>query len=293
MLHFASLWFSVHSKSGSGVMLKKIIIGGSSLLLAGGLFFGNETFSYLRTFGTQVRQTVKNEISVEFELQRIRDEVDSLMPEIRRHMQSVAEQSVDVKDLERTLAEREKSLSEQRASILTLRKDLDSGRDHFTYRAVSYSRAEVLADLAQRFESLQSAEAAAKRDHQILAAQREILHANQRRLDAMQARRQDLAVHVAQLEARLKQVQAAEALNSSPLDDSRLASVEKLIHDMNRALDIREAMLESEGRLSGRIPVEESAEPATDILSRIDSHFSAGKQPVETVSSSGGGGSGI
>jgi hypothetical protein len=158
---------------------------------------------------------------------------------------------------------------------------------------VSYSRAEVLADLAQRFESLQSAEAAAKRDHQILAAQREILHANQRRLDAMQARRQDLAVHVAQLEARLKQVQAAEALNSSPLDDSRLASVEKLIHDMNRALDIREAMLESEGRLSGRIPVEESAEPATDILSRIDSHFSAGKQPVETVSSSGGGGSGI
>jgi len=69
MLHFASLWFSVHSKSGSGVMLKKIIIGGSSLLLAGGLFLGNETFSYLRTFGTQVRQTVKNEISVEFELQ--------------------------------------------------------------------------------------------------------------------------------------------------------------------------------------------------------------------------------
>lgn len=121
-------------------MLKKIIIGGSSLLLAGGLFLGNETFSYLRTFGTQVRQTVKNEISVEFELQRIRDEVDSLMPEIRRHMITVAEQSVDVKDLERTLGEREKNLSEQRASILTLRSDLESDRSHFTYRAVSYSR---------------------------------------------------------------------------------------------------------------------------------------------------------
>lgn len=274
-------------------MLKKIIIGGSSLLLAGGLFLGNETFSYLRTFGTQVRQTVKNEISVEFELQRIRDEVDSLMPEIRRHMITVAEQSVDVKDLERTLGEREKNLSEQRASILTLRSDLESDRSHFTYRAVSYSRAEVEADLTQRFEALQAAEATVKRDHQILAAQREILWANQRRLDAMQSRRQDLAVHVAQLEARLKQVQAAEALNASPLDDSRLASVEKLIHDMNRALDIREAMLESEGRLSGRIPVEESAEPATDILSRIDSHFSKNKQSVETVSSSGGGGSGF
>jgi len=215
------------------------------------------------------------------------------MPEIRRHMTTVAEQSVDVKDLERTLGEREKSLREQRASILTLRKDLESDRSHFTYRAVSYSRAEVEADLTQRFEALQAAEATVKRDHQILAAQREILSANQRRLDAMQSRRQDLAVHVAQLEARLKQVQAAEALNASPLDDSRLASVEKLIHDMNRALDIREAMLESEGRLSGRIPVEAAAEPATDILSRIDSHFAGSQQSVETVSAAGGGGSGL
>lgn len=274
-------------------MLKRIIIGGSSLLLAGGLFFGSETFSYLRTFGTQMRQAVKNEISVEFELQRIRNEVDSLMPEIRRHMTTVAEQSVDVKDLQRTLAEREKNLSEQRASILALRRDLESDRSHFTYRAVSYSRAEVQADLAQRFESFQAAEAAVKRDHQILAAQRETLRANQRRLDAMQARRQDLAVHVAQLEARLKQVQAAEAINSSPLDDSRLAHVEKLISDMNRSLDIREALLESEGKLSGRIPVEESAEPSTDLLSRIDTHFSAEKQSTETASSTSTGGPGI
>ncbi|MFM7056781.1 MAG: hypothetical protein ACKO2P_07635 [Planctomycetota bacterium] len=274
-------------------MLKKIIIGAGSLLLAGGLFFGTDTFSYLRTFGSQVRQAVKDEISVEFELQRIRDEVDSLMPEIRRHMTTVAEQSVDLKDLERTLAGREKRLSEQHAAILTLRKDLESRSSQFTYRAVTYSRAEVQADLAQRFDAYLAAEAVVKRDHQILAAQRDTLHANQQRLDAMQARRQDLAVHVAQLEARLKQVQAVEALHSSPLDDSRLASVEKLIHDMNRALDIREALLESEGRLSGRIPVEDQpAESSTDILSRIDSHFKGQDQAAETVSSSGTGGSG-
>jgi chromosome segregation ATPase len=274
-------------------MLKKIIIGTGSLLLAGGLFFGNETFSYLRTFGSQMRQAVKNEISVEFELQRIRDEVDSLMPEIRRHMTTVAEQSVDTRDLERTLAEREKSLSEQRAAILTLRRDLESDRNRFTYRAVSYSRSEVQADLAQRFEAFQAAEAAVKRDHQILAAQHETLRANQRRLDAMQARRQDLAVNVAQLEARLKQVQAAEALNSSPLDDSRLAGVEKLIHDMNRALDIREALLESEGRLSGRIPVEDEADnTSSDILSRIDSHFSEDHQSAEAAAPASSSGQG-
>lgn len=109
----------------------------------------------------------------------------------------------------------------------------------------------------------------------------------------MQARRQDLAVNVAQLEARLKQVQAAEALNSSPLDDSRLAGVEKLIQDMNRALDIREALLESEGRLSGRIPVEDEADDtSSDILSRIDSHFSEDHQSAEAASPASSSGQG-
>lgn len=256
-------------------MLKRIVIGGASLALVGGLFLGGETWSYLRTFGSQMRQAVKQEISVEFELQRIRDEVESLMPEIRRHMRTVAEQSVDVKDLERVLAERKKGVEEQRAAILTLRKDLESGRGEYVYRSVSYSRREVEADLAHRFESYQSAEKSVERDQRILEAQRETLRANQQRLDGMQARRQDLSVQVAQLEARLKQVQAAESLQLSPLDDSRLASVERLIGEMNRTLDVREALLESEGRVSGRIPVEGDEAPPTDILTRIDAHFSA------------------
>lgn len=256
-------------------MLKRIVIGGASLALAGGLLLGGEAWSYLRTFGSQMREAVKQEISVEFELQRIRDEVESLMPEIRRHMRTVAEQSVDVKDLERALVERRKGVEEQRLAILTLRQDLESGRGEYVYRSVSYSRREVEADLANRFEAYQSAEKSVERDQRILEAQRETLRANQQRLDGMQSRRQDLSVQVAQLEARLKQVQAAESLQSSPLDDSRLANVERLIGEMNRTLDVREALLESEGRISGRIPVESGEEPGTDILTRIDNHFSA------------------
>lgn len=264
-------------------MLRRIVVGGASLALAGGLFFGGETWSYLRTLGTQMRQAVKQEISVEFELQRIRGEVESLMPEIRKHMRTVAEQSVDVKEQERGLVERRKVMEEQRVAILKLRQDLESDQSEFTYRSVSYSRREVEADLVHRFESFQSLEKAVERDQRILEAQRETLRANQQRLDGMQARRQDLSLLVAQLEARLKQVQAAESLNNSPLDDSRLAHVERLIGDMNRTLDVREALLESEGRGGGRIPVEEGDEPSGDILTRIDSHFSAGGESAESA----------
>ena len=83
-------------------MLKKLVVGTAALAVAGGLILGSDALSYLRTFGGNVREAVKSEISVEFELDRIRDEVDSLMPEIRQHMTVVAEQSVDVKDLDKS-----------------------------------------------------------------------------------------------------------------------------------------------------------------------------------------------
>ena len=263
-------------------MFRKFVVGGLSLFLVGGLLFGSDAFSYLRTFGGQVREVVKSEISVEFELDRIRDEVDNLVPEIRRHMTIVAEQSVDVKDLERDLSDKESSLGKQKDGILALRSDLESSSNSFTYRAVSYSRNEVEADLAHRFESFCSCEAGVKRDRQILAAQRDTLRANQSKLDTMLSRKQDLVVQVAQLEARLKQVQAAEAINSIEIDDSQLAHVEKMIKDMNRALDVRESVLETEGSVLGRIPVNEEVAPKNgNIIGEIDSHF--GLKSDETV----------
>jgi chromosome segregation ATPase len=263
-------------------MLKKIVVGTCALALAGGLLLGSDALSYLRTFGGNVRKAVKSEISVEFELDRIRDEVDNLMPEIRNHMTIVAEQSVDVKDLDRELAEKEAALSKQKEAILALRSDLETGRDSFMYRAVSYTRGEVEADLAHRFESYCTAEDCVKRDRQILTAQRDTLRANQQKLDTMLSRKQDLIVKVAQLEARLKQVQAAEAVNSIEIDDSRLAHVEKLIKDMNRALDVRESVLETEGQVLGRIPVDEEPAPQNaSILGEIDSHFGLSSESAE------------
>lgn len=268
-------------------MLKKLVVGTAAVALAGGLLLGSDAISYLRTFGGNVREAVKSEISVEFELDRIRDEVDNLMPEIRSHMTLVAEQSVDAKDMERELTEKEASLGRQKEAILALRSDLETGKDNFTYRAVSYTRGEVEADLAHRFESYCTAEGCVKRDRQILAAQRDTLHANQKKLDTMLSRKQDLIVKVAQLEARLKQVQAAETVNSIEIDDSRLAHVENMIKEMNHALDVRESVLESEGQILGRIPVEEVDAPAKgDIVGEIDSHF--GLESDDTAAESNG-----
>lgn len=269
-------------------MLKKLIYGGMGLGLATGLIFGADSFSYLKTFGTNVREAVKSEITPEFELGRIQGEVNNLVPEIRQHLKVVAEQSVDVKDMEREITGKEAALGKQKSTILALRSDLDGGQEKLTYRAVSYTRDEVQADLAQRFEGYQLLEASVERDRQILAAQKSTLKANQQKLDTMLSRKQDLAVRVAQLEARLKQVQAAEAVSNIEIDDSAVARVDKMIRELDRTLDVRQSMLETEGQVLGRIPVEEEQKDSVDhdILGKIDAHFgTAAEDTVAEVTS--------
>ena len=254
-------------------MLKKAIIGSLAATMVAGFVLGKDMFSYATTACHNVREAVKSEITQEFELDVIRNEIDQLMPEIRQHMTVVAEQSVDVKDLEREITSREERLGMQKDAILHC-ETLGCSRDKFTYRQVSYTRGEVEADLAQRFDGFRAGEEAVNRDRQILAAQRQTLRANQKKLDGMMARKQELAVNVSQLEARLKTIQATEAINSIEVDDTKLSRVESMIKKLNHSLDVRESLLETEGRVLGRIPVEEENEVVHgDVITEIDSHF--------------------
>ena len=255
-------------------MLKKLVVGSLATTLLAGFVFGKDLFSYATTACSNVREAVKSEITPEFEIDRIHSEIAKLMPEIRQHMTVVAEQSVDVRDLDRSITEKEAKLAKQKEAILALRSDLSGSRDQFTYRHVSYTRGEVEADLAERFESYQVGEDAVRRDRQILTAQRQTLRANQKKLDSMLGRKQDLSVQVSRVEARLKTIQATEAVNSIEVDDSKLSRVEGMIKELNHALDVRESLLETEGNVLGRIPVEEdAAELHNDVVSEIDQHF--------------------
>ena len=90
----------------------------------------------------------------------------------------------------------------------------------------------------------------------------------------MIGRKQDLAVQVSQLEARLKEIEATESVHAiAEFDDTDLGRVEALISELNHDLDVREALLEAEGQLPGRIPVEKFDDSADDVLAEIDRHF--------------------
>lgn len=254
-------------------MIRKALMGTAIAALLGGFIFGKDLFSYARTSASSVRNAVKAEVPLEFEIERAREMVENLVPDIRRCMHMIAEQQVDIERMQENMEEKQASLGTQKKAILALRSDLASGETEYVYASRRYSSEEVRRDLSSRFERFKVAEASLERDAQILAAREKALKANEQKLEKMLDAKQELEVQVVQLEARLKTLQATETAVSVEFDDTQLSRAKTLINELNRQIDVREKVMAADGRLDGEIPVETENVVPSNLTNEIDSYF--------------------
>ncbi|QDT63357.1 hypothetical protein [Calycomorphotria hydatis] len=257
-------------------LAKKAIVG--TLILGGlGTFvFGKDVFSYMRTSVKNVRDTVRAEVPLEFEISRAKEMVEQIVPEIEQCMHVIAEQQYDIEQRQVAINRTEQAVSDQQTAILALRSDLSNGKQRFVYASRSYSADDVKHDLARRFERFKISQQTLERDRELLTARQSALVANEEKLDNMLAAKQDLVVKLENLEARLNAVQAREAISNIEIDDSQLSRAKQLIGQLDRVIGTREKKLDNEGRYIGMIPVEADAqqrEQAENVVEEIDAYF--------------------
>ena len=256
-------------------MLKKGLMGLALAALVGTFVFGREGVSYCRAGFKNVRNAVKAEVPIEFEIERARTLVDQLVPDIRQCMHVVAEQQVDIEHLQTAMAQKEADVGKQKDAILALRNDLGTGKSAFVYAKHSYTAGDVNRDLASRFERFKAAEEMLIADRKILTAREQTLIANRDKLENMMQAKKDLEVKLEQLQARIHTVKAAEAVRTLAVDDSNLSHARKLITEVNKQLDVKQKMLDVEGKFVGLIPVETVAPTGpVDLDKQIDAYFS-------------------
>lgn len=256
-------------------MLKKTLLGLGIAGLIGVVVLGHEARSYVRTGCQNVRNAVKAEVPIEFEIERARTLVEGLVPDIRQCMHVVAEQQVDIERLHQQLASKEADMGKQKQAIMALRTDLSSGKGAYVYARYSFTSDEVKRDLASRFERFKAAEEVMAADRKILSAREQTLAANREKLENMMQAKKDLEVKLEQLMARIHTVKAAETVSKLAIDDSNLSHARKLIEQLNKQLDVKQKMLDVEGKFVGLIPVETITPPvAVDLDKQIDAYFS-------------------
>ncbi len=260
-------------------IFKKALIGVAAAAVLSTLVFGRDALSYVKTFGCSARDAIKSEVPIEFEIQRARDMVGNLIPDIRKCMHVIAEEEVNVEGLNKDIARAENDMSKQKAEILALRRDVDQGRSTYQYASRTYTSNEVKRDLACRFERYKSAEATLASKRQILSAREKSVVAAREKLEGMLASKRDLEVQIENLDARMKTIQAAQTATSVQLDDSQLARAKKLISELNKQLDVAQKMLDADGKFSGLIPVETTPAVPEDLSNQIDEYFGKGVKP--------------
>lgn len=257
-------------------MIKKVLIGSAIAVAFSAFVFGRDACSYLRTGAHSVRKAVKAEVPVEFEIERAKAEVEQIVPDIRECMHVVAEQQVELEHLTTKIAKKETELDRQKTTLLAMRNDLGTGDSNYRYAGRTYTSEEVRRDLAQRFERFKACKETLDMDRQIHRARESALKSNQEKLDGMLAAKKELEVKLEQLEARLQAVRAAETVSHLRIDDSRLNRARKLIDDLNKQLDVKEKLLDAEGKFTGLIPVEEPQEVSAEAIGQeIDQYFHA------------------
>jgi chromosome segregation ATPase len=254
-------------------MLKKAIIGTVAATSLGTFLFGRDAVSYVKTGVGNIRDAVRAEVPLTFEMERAKKEVQALVPEIHKSLKLVAEQQVEVDNLREVLAQKETDLTNQQEAILALNKDLKSGETQFVYAGHTYTAGEVQRDLSERFNRFKIAEEAQRAQQQILAAKEQALASHRETLEGMLSQKKDLEVQLEGLMARMQTIEARKQVTSLSIDESKLARAKALIREIDQKLDVEARLLDAEGNFAGLIPVETKTEVPVDIARQVESYF--------------------
>ncbi len=252
-------------------MLKKSLLLGGALVLLLGLFFGRDACSYLTTSAGWVKDSVKANVPVEFQIERARQMIKDLDPEIRRNMHLIAKEEVEIEKLAQQVDAQEAALAKARTEILRLKRDLETGDSAFYYASRRYTKDQVKHDLASRFERYQVNEATLEKNQKILNIRQQKLDAARQGLEEMLAAKRELEVQVENLEAELEMLKVAKTASNFNFDDSQLARTKALIEGIRTRLDV-EAKLVNQVETAGQIPLDD-VDSNEEITDRISKYF--------------------
>jgi len=252
-------------------MFRKALIAGVGTLVLGFFVFGRDLASYVHTSCSSVKQSVRDAVPVQFEIERARKMVHDLVPDIRKNMTLVAREELEVERLSKQIVHAEQRLSKEQADIMRLKTDLTSGQTVLTYAGRTYSSGQVKVDLANRFERFKTQDATLSSLREMHQVRQRSLDAARQKLEAMHVAKRQLAVEVENLEARLKMVEAREASSDYAFDDSQLSRAKELIGDLKTRLEVTEKLIDAEGEFADQIPLEEAA--PENIVDQVTEYF--------------------
>jgi len=264
-------------------MCRKIAVG--AVLVVAGLFLLNLTglSSYTTTAFKNMRAKAKGQVPLEFEIDRIRNQVSQLVPDMKKNCTLIAEEIVAVENLKEEVATIKTNVKDREAALRTATRDVEAGLKTVSYRGQEYPAGKIGDKLSQEFATFKRCEAELKSKQRLLEAKEKALETAREQLATMKSQKQELEVQVAQLEADLKTVRLEQTRTKFHFDDSQLSKCKASLAEIRDRLNVEKKSSElyesfnSDTLTTG----EKKVKSPKDVAKEINAHFDAPKD--ETV----------
>ncbi len=270
-------------------MLKKI--GFAALAVVAGLFILNSTHlgSYAKTAWHKVKKTAKCQVPLEFQLESARTEIAQLIPDMMKHIDSIAHETQVVRRLKEEITTTKVNLTKQRERIFTLKEDLKKADAYVTLGEKRYSADRLSVRLARDLAACQRCEKDLETREKMLEAKEAALEAANDQLASMRSEKDNLEVLVDQMEAELKTLRVAQTRSQFHLDDSRLSQIKARLEDIRDQMRAQRTAQELRAQFLGdSIPVETTkvAPSKENVIKAVEAYLSDGK-PEDSFAAQG------
>jgi chromosome segregation ATPase len=263
-------------------MVKRGVLGAALGAGALALLFGTAAPSYVKTAFHGVRQSVKDNVPIEFQISRARQELAELKPAMHKCLEDVARAEYRVGKLQEEIVAHRDQLDREGKAIVALRKHRDNGDVQLT-GTVTYTPAEIDRDLARRFDRYQESKKALAEKVETLKARKQAVQAAREQLDNMQAAESALLAKIETIEAKFRQIEAKQAAAAVSFDNSALSRLKETVNELEERVSVMDRVTSQQARLTDHgLPV--AIEPGRDVLKEIDSEFGTPAKDSSTAS---------
>ncbi|MEQ8847071.1 hypothetical protein [Botrimarina sp.] len=258
-------------------MIKKIVVSTLLLGLVGGIALGTDADSYVTTAFNRATNRVEKAVPIEFQLDRARHMVSDLAPEVRRSMEVIAREEIELERLAEQIGATKEKADKSEEEILRLQADLGSERDVFHYAGHAYERGEVVEDLSRRFTRHKLTDQKLEHLQKMHAAREGKLHAARENLTSLASAQKELEAEIENLEAQRQLVEVAQASSDVvALDESQLAKAKGLIADIRSRLDVAARLANAEDHYPSQIQLDPAE--SQDVTKQVASYFGLDKK---------------
>jgi predicted nucleic acid-binding Zn-ribbon protein len=269
-------------------LIKWTLIAGAATVGTGFLLFGGHTPSYLSTAYGSVRDTVRGEIPIEFEVKRAQDLIRAIDPEIEECKRDVARAEVELESLTAEIQRLDRAVAKGQRKIQNHRELLkDNQGNAFSISGITYSRREIMLDLERTLDIQKNHDALLRGKKSLLENQSRSVGSARLRLDAVRGEKAKLEDVVQSLIAQKRQVDALAASSRKfDFDTSNLARAKEVLAEVKKRLDVAQKMIQSDLLIQEGIPVDDS-EPRRNILAEVDAYLDGGDEKTSPSPTSG------